>query len=329
MTFSETLLEAPFILTEGAVIERLRRDPSVSLDPALLNTSLLYTAEGPSHLRRMYREYLHIGFHHELPMLLLTPTWRANPERLTVAGLPAVEEVSEEAFRLLDQVRDGYGPYSFSVFIGGLMGCKGDAYRASGSLGEKEAMQFHADQVRSLARAGVDFLIASTLPALEEAKGIAGAMAETPLPYVLSFIVRSSGQLLDGTSLEKAVHEIDSTLSRPPSCYLVNCVHPSVFEEALGHAASRDPGITLRVLGLQANTSPKAPEDLDHSRQLECEDPDLFATRMLHLRLEFGSRIMGGCCGTDSRHIFSLARRVREIFPETSRRGRKNLKAGL
>jgi homocysteine S-methyltransferase len=329
MTFSEILFEAPFILTEGAVIERLRRDPSVSLDPALLNTALLYTAEGPNHLRRMYREYLHIGFHHDLPMLLLTPTWRANPERLAAAGLPAVEEVSEEAFRLLDQVRDGYGPYSASVCIGGLIGCKGDAYSASGSLAENEAKRFHTDQVRSLARAGVDFLIASTLPALEEAKGIAGAMAETTLPYVLSFIVRSTGQLLDGTALERAVQEIDSTVSRPPSCYLLNCVHPSVFEEALGLAASRDPGISLRVIGLQANTSPKAPEVLDHTQQLECEDPDLFATRMLHLRLEFGTRIMGGCCGTDSRHIFSLARRVREMLPETSRRTMKNLKAGI
>jgi homocysteine S-methyltransferase len=145
---------------------------------------------------------------------------------------------------------------------------------------------------------------------------------------VLSFIVRSTGQLLDGTALERAVQEIDSTVSRPPSCYLLNCIHPSVFEEALALAASRDPGISSRVLGLQANTSPKAPEDLEHSRQLECEDPDLFTTRMLHLRLEFGSRIMGGCCGTDSRHIFSLARRVREIVPETSRRTTRKLKAG-
>jgi homocysteine S-methyltransferase len=326
MTFSETLLDAPFILTEGAVIERLRREASVPLHPAVLNTSLLYIAEGPTLLRRIYREYLHIGFHHDLPILILTPTWRANPERLAEAALPDVDEVSEEAFRLLDQVRDDYGQFSTSIFIGGLMGCRGDAYQATGALRQDEARRFHAEQVHALAKAGVDFLIASTLPALSEAKGIAEAMAETSLPYVLSFIVRSTGHLLDGTALEEAVREIDTDVARPPSCFLLNCVHPSVFEEALSRAASKDPGISSRVLGLQANTSPKAPEDLDQSSQLECEDPELFATRMLHLRLEFGTRIMGGCCGTDGRHIFSLARRVREILPASSRFGKPKVK---
>jgi homocysteine S-methyltransferase len=170
----------------------------------------------------------------------------------------------------------------------------------------------------------VDFLIASTLPAMTEAKGIARAMAETSLPYLLSFIVRPTGHLLDGTALEGAIGEIDRGVRRPPLCYLLNCIHPSVFEEALSHSGARDAGISSRVLGLQANTSPRAPEDLEGSSQLECEDPELFAARMLHLHLEFGTRIMGGCCGTDARHIFSLARRVREMIPQTAQSGRKN-----
>jgi homocysteine S-methyltransferase len=91
-----------------------------------------------------------------------------------------------------------------------------------------------------------------------------------------------------------------------------------VYEAAINAVATRDALATARVLGLQANTSAKSPEELDGSSQLECEDPELFATRMMHLRLEFGTRVMGGCCGTDARHIFALARRARELFPRGS-----------
>jgi homocysteine S-methyltransferase len=321
MTFSQTVINAQFILTEGAITERLRRDPSILLPSSVLNTALLYTAEGPNILRHLYREYLHIGFHHDLPMVVLTPTWRANPERLAEASLPAVTEVSEEAFRLLDQVRDGYGDYSKSIFIGGLMGCRGSAYRPAGALGEREARLFHEPQANALAQAKVDFLIASTLPALAEAKGIAEVMAGTYVPYILSFLVRRSGHLLDGTPLEEAVTSIDASVDRPPVCYLLNCVHPSVFEDALEAAQGRDPGVLLRVLGLQANTSLKSPQALAVSTQLECEDPELFAARMMHLRLQFGTKIMGGCCGTDARHIYSLARKIRELLPRQATPG--------
>ncbi len=315
MTFAATLQDAPFLLTEGAVIERLRRDRSLPLHPRLLNTALLFEAEGPNALRRIYHEYLHIGYHHDLPMLIFTPTWRGNAERLASGGLPGVREVSEEAFRLLDQVRDGYGSYSRSIFIGGLLGCRGDAYSAKDSLREEEAYAFHGEQAQALAATGADFLIASTLPAYGEARGIARALTETGLPVLLSFIVRPTGHLLDGTPLEDVVRGIDDAVERTPAGYLINCVHPSVYEAAMNAAGDRDPGLGARVLGLQANTSQKSPEELDGSSQLECEDPELFATRMMHLRLEFGTRVLGGCCGTDARHIFALARRARELFP--------------
>ncbi len=324
MSFSTTLQDAPLLLTEGAVIERLRRDSSLPFHPRLLNTALLFEAEGPNALRRIFREYLHVGYHHDLPMLVYTPTWRGNPERLAEAGLPGVREVSEEAFRLLDQVRDGYGAYSKSIFIGGLMGCRGDAYDPADSLDEERAYAFHGEQVRALAAAGVDFLIASTLPALGEARGIARAMAEAGLPFLLSFVVRPTGHLLDGMSLEEAVRGIDEAAERAPAGFLINCVHPSIYEAAMNAAGSRDPLFGGRVLGLQANTSSRSPEELDGASRLECEDPELFATRMMHLRLEFGVRVMGGCCGTDARHIFALARRARELFPRiTSPSGRR------
>src|SRR5512147_2367635 len=233
MNFADTLQNAPFLLTEGAVIERLRRDPTLPFHPRLLNTALLFEAEGPNALRRIYREYLHVGYHHDLPMLIFTPTWRGNAERLASGGLPGLQEVSEEAFRLLDQVRDGYGAYAKNIFIGGLMGCRGDAYNSAEALPEEEACAFHRMQARALAAAGVDFLIASTLPAACEARGMARALEEPGIPFLLSFIVRGTGHLLDGTPLEDAIRGIDESMERAPAGYLINCVHPSVYESAM------------------------------------------------------------------------------------------------
>ena len=59
-------------------------------------------------------------------------------------------------------------------------------------------------QVHQLADAGVDFLLAATLPAVDEACGIALAMQTTGLPYIISFVINRRGRILDGLSLEQA-----------------------------------------------------------------------------------------------------------------------------
>jgi homocysteine S-methyltransferase len=71
-----------------------------------------------------------------------------------------------------------------------------------------------------------------------------------------------------------------------------------------------DPAPRDRILGLQANTSPKSPGALEGSVDLETEDPGRFAESMVDLHRRFGLRILGGCCGTDARHIRSLAARL-------------------
>jgi len=310
MNCSELLRMAPSILTEGAVIERLRRNSAFQLDPAVLNTALLRSAQGRAALGSLYREYLDVGAQYGLPMMVFTPTWRANPERLAMAGMGAVRQVSTDAFTFLDGIRNEYGSYAEKVPIGGLLGCRGDAYRAGDALAELEATVFHHEQAGALAETGVDFLFAATLPALTEAVGIARAMAHTGKPYSVSFIVRRSGRLLDGTPLADAMRTIDRAVVPPPVFYMINCVHPAVFEEAMGADEGLRAGFAGRLAGLQANTSARSPEELDGLMDLDQEDPAFFADRMMHARQRFGLRILGGCCGTDARHIAGVAARM-------------------
>ncbi len=302
MNFEEALKYYPFILTEGSVVERVRRNKNFQFDENLANAALIYNADGRNYLESIYQQYLKIGREKNLPIIILTPTWRANKERITKAGL-INKNVNKDAFLFLNKIRKSYGEYSQKIFIGGLIGCKGDAYKPAEALSREEAVEFHSYQLSLLAEAGVDFLIASTLPANNEAVGIAEAMSKTKLPYILSFIIRENGNILDGTPLSEVISKINSSVSPNPIGYMVNCVHPALFIKAL----EQNPELTKRVLGIQANTSCKTPEELDGSEELDTEEPEIFANHMKELHKNFVIKILGGCCGTDERHISAIA----------------------
>jgi len=308
--FVQIVTTAPFILTEGAVIERIRRDPTVDLDPHVANTGLVYTKEGRAALTRIYTQYLDVGRAHNLPVITFTPTWRANPESLRRAGLPDVDAVNSACVRFLKSIRDGYDGYAGNILIGGLMGCLGNAYDPTDALATDEAAAFHHPQAGALVNEGVDFLMGATLPALSEALGMAMAMAKTGIPYILSFVLRPVGTLLDGTPLHEAVARIDATVSPCPFAYWANCVHPSIFASALAHEVAQDATLAARVIGLQANTSAKSPEELEGLDSLDTEAPDSFARAMVALRAQFSIKILGGCCGTDERHIAEIAKNM-------------------
>ena len=92
---------------------------------------------------------------------------------------------------------------------------------------------FHKFQAESFKQTNVDFLFAGVLPAKSEAIGMAKAMSETGIPCILSFVIRKSGSLLDGNIINDVISEIDNTITLKPLCYMVNCVHPTVLQEAL------------------------------------------------------------------------------------------------
>jgi homocysteine S-methyltransferase len=306
ISFPIFLENSPFILGEGAVIERLRRSGGPELDPYLVNSAFIYEEAGRAALETICRQYLEIGCEFGMPLLISTPTWRASRERIEAAGLAGVD-VNGDNVRFLDALRRSYGGYAEKVAVCGLMSCRGDAYNPAEALTAREALEFHAWQAGKLADAGVDFLLAATLPALSEATGLAMTLAATGQPYILSFIVRPEGTLLDGTPLKDAIAAIDAAVTPPPLAYMINCTHVSFARAALLHGTNSSPLVRQRIVGLLANTAALSPEDLNDSAALVEEDPELFGRSVAGMRRELGLKILGGCCGTDGRHIRSLA----------------------
>jgi len=309
LPFPEFFEKSPCILGEGAVIERLRRNNEVELDPHIVNSAFLYDKDKSAALSEIYRQYFDIGRKYHLPLVLSTPTWRASRERIKKAGYEKLD-VNGDNFRFLDKMRKSYGEYANKIVICGLLSCRGDAYNPSEALTSTDAYEFHAWQAHRLAEAGVDFLLAATLPALSEATGLAKALAATGKPYIISFVFRSEGTMLDGTPLKDAISIIDAAINPKPIVYMANCTHASIFKAAITHDSHSSATVRKRVAGLFANTAALEPEELDNSEELVEEDPLAFSQSVAELHAQLGMKILGGCCGTDERHIDNLAKRL-------------------
>lgn len=314
MYFKEAAAKSPTILMEGAVIERLHRDPSVQLDPHIINAGLIYDDHGRGALAKIYRKYIDIGLKHSLPFIALAPTWRANPERIELSSFREHKNINKDCVCFLQDIRKSYSDYSEKIFLGGLMACCGDAYRPEEAMTEDEALKFHRPQAEALAHSGIDFIMASTIPSVSEAAGIASAIAACEVPYTISFIIRFDGSVLDGTPLHEAVERIDSSVNPKPEFYMINCVHPSIFEQAMENEISKSQAVKNRILGLQGNTSLKSPEELDGLSYVDTSEPEEFAELMLSAHKKFGIKLLGGCCGTDHQHIEEIAKRISHLL---------------
>jgi homocysteine S-methyltransferase len=308
MDFLQFVASGTTAIAEGAVLERVRRDPALVLDPHILNGGLIYDPAGRARLAEIHGGYIGLARASGLPILTFTDTWRCSESAIGASRFSG-RPVNADNARFLTELRASFedGP---PIFVGGLLGPSGDAYKPGDSLDRRAAREFHRGQADALASAGVDFLHLATAPNVEEALGVADAMAETGRPYVVSFVIRRAGVVLDGTPLGEAIRRIDAHAARPPAGFSVNCVHARALETALEALAATHPGACDRLLTFQANTADREVEELDGSAELLTEPAGVFAENLGRLRSRFGLRILGGCCGSESGHIEALARRL-------------------
>ena len=303
MGIRETIQKHDFILTEAAIIESLRRVGEVDLHPLLLNAPLIYDVNGSKSLSKLYQDFIKIARKADVPIILSTPTWRANQERVKVSKIE--NDVNGDAVRFLMNLRGEWGSWAGNIYIGGLVGCKNDCYRSDDGLSREDAEDFHSWQIKKLSEANVDLLVAVTLPALPEATGIALAMAKTDTPYIISFVINREGRILDGSSLEDAFREIDAVCTEPPIGYMVNCAYPSFL-----NVREQPASVFSRLIGYQANASSLDQAELDGAEDLQTDDISSWGDLMIDLNKEFGVKILGGCCGTNTVHLEYIVRNI-------------------
>lgn len=305
MDFTTCIKSNRSVLMEGALGERIKREFCLSFDEHVIMAGLVSTEDGRKALGQLWSEYAGIAEKYALPFLATTPTRRANQER--VANSRFDSNVIQANVTILRQIQK---QQKAKMYVGGMLGCKGDAYTGAGALGQWESRLFHSWEVSLFARAKVDFLYAALQPNVQEAAGIALAIEACRIPYIVSFTIRKDGRLIDGTAIADAIRYIDGITAFRPVCYMTNCVHPRILYEALSQPFNRNDTVRGRFQGIQANTSPLSYEELDHSDRLLTSEPGELARQMVRLREIAPFKIFGGCCGTDGRHMEEIAKLI-------------------
>ena len=295
MGIRELVAHHELILAEGAVIEALRRSRGIALHPRLENALLVYDTSGKQALTHIYNEYIAVASRAGIPIMICAPTWRANKERL--AESHESRNVNKDAVAFMKQLQSTHA-WQEHILIGAVTGCKNDAYKPDEGLTVKEAYDFHSWQLDTLAVTGVDFLIAETLPAVPEAVGIARAMSQTGIPYFIGMVIDPHGFILDGSTLGHAIDQIDTRCDPPPIGYVISCSYPSFL-----HPERLSESVLSRLVGYLANASSRSQTDLDGAACIEVDDIRDWGNRMIELNTRYGVKILGGCCGTDARHL--------------------------
>jgi len=305
MDFKKCIETSQSILMEGALGERLKREYGIKFDEFVAMAGLIYEKEGASALSALWNQYIEIARKYQLPFIATTPTRRANRERIDLSQYS--ESIIGDNVSFLKNIQLNSG---IKMYIGGLLGCKGDAYTGEGALSEQEATDFHRWTIDHFYDANVDFLYAGIMPVLSEAAGLAKAIDTTGLPYIISFTIQQDGKLIDGTPIAEAIQYIDDITGNKPVCYMANCVHPTIVYKALSRDFNNIQIVKNRFRGIQANTSPLPYSELDDSVDLHCSEPKEFAEEMMRLSHMGDFRIWGGCCGTDNRHMELVAQKL-------------------
>lgn len=303
MDFISCYESKPIILMEGAIGERLKREFNMQGSDLVALADIIYRPGGKIALYKLWNQYINVAKLYSLPFIATTPTRRANMERIHKAGYDeSIIKDNVTALRELQIKTD------IEMYIGGLMGCKGDAYKATEVLNIDKAKKFHTWAAEMFTREKVDFLYAGIMPVLSEAIGIAMAMEETNLPYIISFMLRDNGRLIDGTTIHDAILNIDNSVKIKPICYMANCIHPSILYKALSWDFNKTSLVRQRFRGIQANTSALPPEILDNSNKLRFSNCVELGKEVYKLTEIMDLKIIGGCCGTDDTHIDEIAR---------------------
>ncbi len=299
--FSDTVF-----LTDGGMETTLIFHHGIEL-PEFASFVLLQDLAGQALLRRYYHIYTEMARRHRMGFLLESPTWRASADWGQKLGFDdqALAAINREAIGLMHELREAFESPETPMVISGNLGPRGDGYQPGAIMSVAEAARYHTAQMRALRDAGADLISAFTLNYLEEALGIADAAAALDMPVVLSFTVETDGRLPTGQTLGAAIAMVDQRAARPPLYYMVNCAHP----EHLGDAFEGDANWTERVRGLRANASRRSHAELNDSPDLDEGDPDALGNECRALADKLGGiNVIGGCCGTDHRHVESMAR---------------------
>ncbi|MBN2501094.1 MAG: homocysteine S-methyltransferase family protein [Anaerolineales bacterium] len=293
-------------LTDGGLETTLVFHEGFDL-PEFAAFDLFKNTEGYQALHNYYDTYARIAKKYGLGFILESATWRASQDWGQKIGYSAQElaDVNDQAIKMLIAMRAKYEDQNTKMVISGCVGPRGDGYIPGSMMTAAEAEAYHRAQVETLAETGADMITAITMTYAEESIGVVRAAQAVGIPVVISFTVETDGSLPSGQPLKAAIQQVDEATDSGPAYYMINCAHPTHFKDAL----NVDEDWVQRIRGIRANASRLSHAELDEAEVLDDGDPVELGSQYLDLRDNLRHlSVLGGCCGTDHRHIEAICR---------------------
>ncbi len=274
--------------------------------PGFASYPLLESDEGRAWLKSYFSNMIEIGTALDCGVILESPTWVANRDRAGEIGYSPkqLRDLNIRAIELMSEVRKNTA--DLPTLLSGNVGPSDDAYAPSDQMSSKQAEDYHAEQIATLAETEVDLISGHTIAYPAEAIGIVRAANQFDLPVIIAFTVETDGHLPTGTPLSEAIAEVDAATDGYASYFMIICAHPEHFQDVL----TGEPWMQ-RLKGLVVNASRCSHAELDNAEELDSGDPVELGHQLAEIRrMQPQINIVGGCCGTDMRHISQIAKAV-------------------
>jgi S-methylmethionine-dependent homocysteine/selenocysteine methylase len=296
----------PLYLTDGGIETWLICHDGLEL-PEFAAFVLLRSPEGSAALRAYFERHVKIAVDRGTGFVFESPTWRASPDwgDMLGYGREDLAAANREAIAMLRALQQAHETETSPMVVSGCIGPRGDGYVVGEAMTADEAQDYHAYQVEALSDA--DLVTGITMTNVPEAIGLARAAEAGGMPAAISFTVETDACLPDGTPIGEAIMAVDTATGASPLYYMINCAHPTHFAAALEAGGDW----VKRIGGLRANASKLSHEELDAAEELDEGDPvELGADHAALHRMLPHIAVLGGCCGTDHRHVEAICAAV-------------------
>lgn len=291
--------------------------------PELAAHTLLPDPDGRKAVADYLRGFLALARDYRTGFILDTQTWKAHPHWADdLASTEAqLRQANRDSVEFVAGLREEFAGNHGPIVLNGVVGPRGDAYAPDEQIGVADAERYHLTQLEWLAETEVDMVTALTFTQSGEAAGFARAATTAGLPCVISFTLETDGRLPTGQPLSQAISFVDDQSSRAPAYYMINCAHPDHFADVL-----EDEAWARRIRGIRCNASRCSHAELDACETLDDGDPhELAILNMAILATMPWINVLGGCCGSDLRHVTEIVNAFSRRSPDAERTTRRSV----
>ena len=235
--------------------------------------------------------------------VLYTPTFTCNRIKLDEYGLASKQEELTKTLVGLTKEAIHRSKTDRKIYVAGDISMTGQQLEPIGSMPFEELVDVYKQQVRLLAKEGVDLFAIETMMSLQECRAALLAVKETcDIPALVTLTYQEDGRTLYGTSPETAL-----------------VVLQSMGADAIGINCSTGPDKMVDAVKVMAEYAcvplvVKPNAGLPFLQDgVTCYDMDAesFSEAMMPL-VDVGATVLGGCCGTTPQHIQKLVSRLKE-----------------